>query len=74
MSHPDCLLSEISGFGRVYDCGDCGNIHVTVGPVSLTLTPEAYMQLVALLNSSASNFETWLQERQADQTGSERDR
>jgi len=65
MNHPDCLLAEISGFGRVYDCGDCGNIHVTVGPVSLTLTPDAYMQLVDLVNTSAANFETWLQESQS---------
>ncbi len=68
MNHPDCLLAEIPGFGRVYDCGDCGNIHVTVGPVSLTLTPDAYMQLVALVNTSAANFETWLQERQSSST------
>ena len=55
------LLAEIPGFGRVFDCGACGFLHVTVGPVSVTLTPEAYMQLVAMLNTSAANFETWMQ-------------
>jgi hypothetical protein len=55
------ILADIPGFGRVADCGRCGNLHVSVGPVSLTLAPDAYMQLVALLNTSAANFETWTQ-------------
>lgn len=58
-----CLAAR-SGFGQVYDCGSCGNIHVQVGPVSLTLEPGAYMQLVALLNDSAASFETRLHERE----------
>jgi hypothetical protein len=55
------LLADIPGFGRIFDCGGCGNLHLTIGPVSVTLTTEAYMQLVALLNTSAANFETWMQ-------------
>ncbi len=55
------LLAEIPGFGRIFDCGNCGLLHLTVGPVSLTLTIEAYMQLVAMLNTSAANFESWVQ-------------
>jgi hypothetical protein len=57
------ILAERVGFGRIFDCGDCGNIHVSVGPVMLTLDPQAYMQLVALVNTSAANFETWLHRR-----------
>lgn len=60
-----CILAEMPGFGRVYDCGECGGIHVTVGPVSVTLTPEAYMQLVAMIHTSAANFETWLARNRA---------
>jgi hypothetical protein len=59
-----CILAEIPGFGRVYDCGGCGGIHVAVGPVSLTLTPEAYMQLAAMIHTSAANFELWLARNQ----------
>lgn len=55
------MLAEMPGFGRIFDCGACGCLHLSVGPVSLTLTTEAYMQLVALLNSSAANFELWIQ-------------
>lgn len=62
--HPEgTCLAATEGFGQVYDCGNCGNIHVQVGPVRITLDPAAYMQFVALLNTSAANFETWLQTR-----------
>jgi hypothetical protein len=64
MTRETCLLAEIPEFGRVYDCGECGFIHVKVGPVSVTLPPEAYMQLVALIHTSAANFETWLMHQQ----------
>ena len=57
------IMAEAPGFGVIYDCGECGNVHLTVGPVSLTLEPKAYMQLVLLLNTSAANFETWMQTR-----------
>ncbi|WP_321473298.1 hypothetical protein [uncultured Paludibaculum sp.] len=55
------VLAEIPGFGRIYDCGGCGNLHLSVGPVSVTLTREAYLQLAALMNSSAAQFEVLLE-------------
>jgi hypothetical protein len=64
MNGPGCVLGDIQGFGRIYDCGDCGGIHVAVGPVSITLSPEAYLQFVTLVHTSAANFEAWLQHRQ----------
>lgn len=54
------VLAEIENFGRICDCGDCGNIHVTVGPMSMTLAPDAFLQLVAMVHTGAANFETWL--------------
>lgn len=64
MQTTEYFLAEIPGFGRIFDCGNCGLLHLTVGPVSLTLTPEAYMQLVAMLNTSAAHFESWMQAKQ----------
>ncbi|MEI9812400.1 MAG: hypothetical protein WDO18_06865 [Acidobacteriota bacterium] len=32
-----------------------------VGPVTLTLDPEAFMQFVDMVSTSAANFEVWLQ-------------
>lgn len=58
------LLAEEPGLGRVWDCGECGNIHVSIGPVTVCLDPAAYVNLVAMLNASAANFEEWIQYKQ----------
>jgi hypothetical protein len=58
------LLAEKPGLGRVWDCGECGNIHVSIGPVTVCLDPTAYMELVAMLNASAASFEEWIQYKQ----------
>ena len=65
MANQGMCLAEEEGFGRVYDCGSCGNIHLQVGPVSLTLEPKAYMQLVAMILNSAAAFEGWQQRNDA---------
>lgn len=57
MERAKAVMAEIDSFDRIYNCGDRNNIHLQVGPVSLTLTVEAYMQLVDLVNTSAANFE-----------------
>lgn len=56
-------LADVPGFGRVFDCGGCGGIHVSVGAVTMTFSPEGFMQLVAMIHTSAAGFETWLQQR-----------
>jgi hypothetical protein len=63
MEKRGALLAAAEGFGKVYDCGSCGNIHIQVGMVSLSLSPTDYMQLVAMLSTSAANFETWMEEK-----------
>jgi hypothetical protein len=60
------VLAEAGNFGRVYDCGSCGCVHLQVGAVTLTLAPDAYLHLVALLNTSAANFELWMARRGAE--------
>jgi hypothetical protein len=52
------VLASIENFGKIYRCGNCDNIHVQIGAVSVLISVDAYMQLVALVNTSASNFET----------------
>lgn len=61
MTNQGVCLAAKEGFGQIYDCGCCGNIHVQVGPVTVTLDPDAYMQFVDLVSTSAANFEVWLQ-------------
>jgi len=52
-----CELAATPGIGRVYECGNCAGVHIQVGPVSITLTRAAYLQVVEMLNRSAANFE-----------------
>jgi hypothetical protein len=63
MTNQGMCLAGKEGFGQIYDCGSCGNIHVQVGPVTVTLDAGAYMQFVELVHTSAANFEVWLQIR-----------
>ena len=65
MHGTDGLLADIPGFGRVYDCGSCGGVHVSVGQASVTLTPDAYLQFVTLIHTSAANFEVWMEHRRS---------
>ena len=67
------VLASINGFGQVYDCGNCGNLHVQIGPMNLTLEPQAYMQLVDMISTSAANFELWLQQRNSPALERERE-
>jgi hypothetical protein len=57
--HRGTVFASAPGLGQVYVCDDCGNVHLQIGPVNLTLTPEAYLQFVVLLSESAANFEVW---------------
>lgn len=57
------ILAEFPGFGRVYHCGDCDFIHFQVGAISITFAPDAYMQLIAMVNTSAAAMETWIEAR-----------
>ncbi len=63
MESRGAVLAVMDGFGQVYDCGSCGNSHVQVGPVNITLEPKAYMQLVAMISTSAASFEVWMEQR-----------
>jgi len=62
METPATILASIENFGRIYHCGDCDNIHMQVGPVIVLLSIEVYMQFVALVNTSAANFESAIAE------------
>lgn len=63
MESQGTLLAGMKGFGSVYDCGNCGNIHVQIGPVSIVLEPGAYVQFVAMISTSAANFEIWMEQQ-----------
>ena len=56
MNETAMILAEEEGLGRVTKC-DCGAIHVQVGPVNVTFSPDAFVQFVGLVNASLPNFE-----------------
>ena len=64
MEYHGCVLSDIPGFGRIYDCCNCGNVHITFGPVILMLTPDEFMHMVAMIHAGAANFELWREQRE----------
>jgi len=59
----DFPLAQAAGLGRVFLCGGCDHIHLTIGPVTMTLSSEAYMQLVSMIHTSAANFELMIEDR-----------
>jgi hypothetical protein len=59
-------LAEVPGFGRVFDCGNCGGIHLSVGAVTITLSPEAFARFADMINTSVATFELWMEQRRCD--------
>lgn len=58
--HVTAILADIPGFGRIFDCGECANIHFQIGAMTLTLSPEAFLQLAAMISEGAASFnESW---------------
>ncbi len=39
------LLSDVPGLGSVSVC-ECGTLHLSVGPMTLRLAPEAFLQML----------------------------
>jgi hypothetical protein len=56
MNETAMILADEEGLGRVTKC-DCGAIHVQVGPVNVTFSPDAFVQFVGLVNASLPNVE-----------------
>lgn len=69
LNRPSHELAATPGFGRIYICGNCDCVHFSVGPVSLTLTPPAYLQMVDMVNRSAANFEYFMAGRGYEESG-----
>lgn len=49
------ILSEESGLGRVMMCGECDDIHVSVGRTSFRLPKETFMALARMMTSAAAH-------------------
>ena len=60
------MLAAMNGFGAVSYCNRCQVVHLQIAAIDIALEPAAYMQLVAMISTSAANFETLLQQREND--------
>jgi hypothetical protein len=49
-------LTETPGLGRISACS-CGAIHVKIGPVELTLDPDAFVQAAIMFRRAALALE-----------------
>ena len=48
MNDVKAILAEQPGLGRIYLCG-CESIHMTIGPVTVNLSPEAFAKVSAMI-------------------------
>jgi hypothetical protein len=55
MSDFNLVLAERSGLGRVHLCG-CNSVHLKIGPVSISLSPEAFAQASMMMRQAAEQL------------------
>lgn len=51
MDEVKALLAEQPGIGRIYLC-ECNSIHLSVGPVTVNLAPEAFAQMATMVRKA----------------------
>jgi hypothetical protein len=57
------VLAEHAGLGKIHLC-DCSSVHLSVGPVTLNLAPEAFLQMATLFRKAAEEFSSLQAERE----------
>lgn len=50
------VLADVAGVGRVVRCGACPALHVSLGPLTLRLTPGEFESARALLRAAAERL------------------
>jgi|ERR1700679_1062685 hypothetical protein len=63
MKNTPVVLAEQAGLGKIHLC-DCSSVHVSVGPVTLNLAPEAFVQMATLFLKAAEEFSLIQAERE----------
>ncbi len=51
MDEINVILADYPGLGKVRLCG-CNSIHLSIGPVTVTLAPEAFAQTAILIRKA----------------------
>lgn len=55
MSDINIILADRPGLGRVRLC-ECSSIHVSLGPVTINLEPQAFAQTVEMLREAIDRY------------------
>ena len=55
MDGVDAILADCPGLGRVRLC-DCNSVHLTIGPVTVSLAPEAFLQTATLMRKAVEQW------------------
>jgi hypothetical protein len=55
MSDFNVVLAERSGLGQIRLCG-CKSVHVSLGPVTLCLAPEAFAQAAMMIRDAMAQL------------------
>ena len=63
MKNTPTVLAEQAGLGRIHLC-DCDSVHVSVGPVTLNLAPDAFLQMAVLFGKAAEQFSSLQAQRE----------
>lgn len=55
MTQKNVVLADRPGLGRVKLC-ECNSVHLSLGPVTITLAPEAFAQAAILIRNAMDQF------------------
>jgi hypothetical protein len=64
MEEVNVVLANRKGLGAVKLCG-CNTIHLSIGPVTMALAPEAFAQAAALMQDAVAQMHKINETRQA---------
>lgn len=65
MNDINVILADRPGLGRVRLC-ECNSIHLSIGPVTINLEPDAFAQAVRLMRDAMDQLEEIAGSMQAD--------
>lgn len=54
------MLAYNEEVGSIFRCHQCRNVHLTLGPANIQVTPQTFLAVVDLFQRAASNFELML--------------
>jgi hypothetical protein len=55
MHDVNVILANHPGLGRIHLC-ECNSIHLSVGPVTLNLEPDAFVQMATLISNAVEQL------------------